>query len=207
MRIATVVAIVAAGLTAGSMLGAPAANASGDAPWCAVTQLGEGAMAWNCEYETVEECLPSVSSGNRGSCVPNPYAAPAPVSAPAPCVCSRPCGCSHHCSEKHHAQRDAEPQSPGERKIMRTASKLVVAATDLAASSMLGAPSAYASGDAPWCAGHTGRGRRRDLVAKCLCTRNLTSVGSILFCLGKVRIQKRVNLTLEVSSLVIVYVD
>ena len=84
MRIATVVAIVAAGLTAGSMLGAPAANASGDAPWCAVTQLGEGAMAWNCEYETVEECLPSVSSGNRGSCVPNPYAAPAPVSAPAP---------------------------------------------------------------------------------------------------------------------------
>jgi hypothetical protein len=90
MRTATVVAIVAAGLTAGSMLGAPAANASGDAPWCAVTQLGEGAMAWNCEYETVEECLPSVTSGNRGSCVANPYAAPAPVSAPAPASAPAP---------------------------------------------------------------------------------------------------------------------
>jgi hypothetical protein len=76
MRTGTEVAIVAAGLTAGSMLVAPAAHASGDAPWCAVTQLGEGASAWNCEYETVEECLPSVTSGNRGSCVPNPYAAP-----------------------------------------------------------------------------------------------------------------------------------
>ena len=161
MRTGTEVAIVAAGLTAGSMLGAPAAHASGDAPWCAVTQLGEGASAWNCEYETVEECLPSVTSGNRGSCVPNPYAAPAAVSAPAPVAAPSTAPTS--------TTRDAEPQSPGERKIMRTASKLVVAATDLAASSMLDAPSAYASGDAPWCAGHTGRGRRRDLGLRNVC--------------------------------------
>ena len=71
MRTGTEVAIVAAGLTAGSMLGAPAAHASGDASWCAVTQLGEGASAWNCEYETVEECLPSVTSGNRGLMSPD----------------------------------------------------------------------------------------------------------------------------------------
>ena len=160
MRIATVVAIVAAGLTAGSMLGAPAAHASGDASWCAVTQLGEGASAWNCEYETVEECLPSVTSGNRGSCVPNPYAAPAAVSAPAPVAAPSTAPTS--------TTRDAEPQSPGERKIMRTASKLVVAAA-VAASSVHGAPSAYASGDAPWCAGDTGRGRRRDLGLRNVC--------------------------------------
>ena len=139
-------------------------------------QLGKGAAAWDCEYETVEECLPSVTYGNRGSCVPNPYAAPAAVSAPAPVAAPSTAPTS--------TTRDAEPQSPGERKIMRTASKLVVAAA-VAASSV-----------------HSRFG-----IAKCLCTRNLTSVGSILFCLGKVRIQKRVNLTLEVSSLVIVYVD
>jgi Protein of unknown function (DUF3551) len=83
VRTAKKLAFVAAALAASGMFGAPAAHASGDAPWCSVTEVAEGATAWNCEYETVEECLPSVTSGNRGSCSPNPYAAPAPVSAPA----------------------------------------------------------------------------------------------------------------------------
>src|SRR5215469_18146566 len=34
-------AIIAVGLVSGSMFGATAAYASSDAPWCAVTQLGE----------------------------------------------------------------------------------------------------------------------------------------------------------------------
>jgi Protein of unknown function (DUF3551) len=77
-------AIIAAGLASGSMFGAAAAYASGDAPWCAVTQLGDGAGAWDCEYETVQECLPAVISGNRGSCSPNPYYSPPPATASVP---------------------------------------------------------------------------------------------------------------------------
>jgi len=59
-------------------------DASGDAPWCAVTEIGEGDGAWDCQYQTVEECVPSVLAGNRGHCSPNPYAAgPTTVSVPA----------------------------------------------------------------------------------------------------------------------------
>jgi hypothetical protein len=72
---ATKIAIIAAGLAVGSMFDAPASNASGDAPWCAVTEIGEGAEARDCQYQTVEECVPSVLAGNRGHCSQNPYAA------------------------------------------------------------------------------------------------------------------------------------
>jgi hypothetical protein len=76
--------LIGAGVASGAIFGTAAAYASGDAPWCAVTQLGEGAQAWDCQYETAEECVPAVITGNRGSCTPNPYApAPATTSAPA----------------------------------------------------------------------------------------------------------------------------
>ena len=74
MPTATKIAIIAAGLAVGSMFDAPASNASGDAPWCAVTEIGEGAEAWDCQYRAVEECVPNVLAGNRGRCSPNPYA-------------------------------------------------------------------------------------------------------------------------------------
>ena len=45
----------------------------GDAPWCAVLQIGTGAVTWHCYYRTVEECVPNVLAGNRGSCNLNPY--------------------------------------------------------------------------------------------------------------------------------------
>jgi hypothetical protein len=65
------------------MFDTPASNASGDAPWCAVTEIGEGAEASDCQYRSVEECLPSVLAGNQGHCSPNPYAVdPTTVSAP-----------------------------------------------------------------------------------------------------------------------------
>jgi hypothetical protein len=114
MRAATTFAIIGAGLAVGSMFGARAGFASGDAPWCAVTQLGEGAGAWNCEYDTVEECLPAVVAGNRGQCSPNPYAralapasAPAatpPVSAPA----TNPTSTTPGTAQKRKAQKDAK---------------------------------------------------------------------------------------------------
>ncbi len=45
----------------------------GNAPWCAVVSVGTGAVEWDCEYRTVEECVPHVLAGNRGSCNVNPY--------------------------------------------------------------------------------------------------------------------------------------
>jgi hypothetical protein len=60
MKTVTKLAIIAAGLAAGSMSGAPAGHASGDAPWCAVIQIGAGEGFWDCRYRTVEECVPLV---------------------------------------------------------------------------------------------------------------------------------------------------
>ena len=70
MRLAT----IATGFALGSILGPHAAHASGDAPWCAITQVGDGDGQWDCQYETVEECVPAVQAGNRGHCNSNPWA-------------------------------------------------------------------------------------------------------------------------------------
>jgi len=51
----------------------PASRAFGDAPWCAVISLGTGDVYWDCQYRTVEECVPNVLAGNRGFCNVNPY--------------------------------------------------------------------------------------------------------------------------------------
>jgi hypothetical protein len=83
MPTATKIAIIVAGLAVGSMFDVCASDASGDAPWCAVTEIGEGAGAWDCQYRSAEECVPSVLAGNRGHCSPNPYVAdPTTVSVP-----------------------------------------------------------------------------------------------------------------------------
>jgi len=61
------------------------AKAYGDAPWCAVRSLGTGEVEWDCEYNSVDECAPTVIAGNRGFCNPNPYwvgPPPAPVTHP-----------------------------------------------------------------------------------------------------------------------------
>jgi Protein of unknown function (DUF3551) len=60
---------------------APSSEAQivGDAPWCAVFPTGAGNVEHDCEYYTVQECVPNVIAGNRGSCVMNPaYRAPPP---------------------------------------------------------------------------------------------------------------------------------
>jgi hypothetical protein len=46
--------------------------AASEAPWCAVYGLGENGEIWECQYRSVEECVPHVTSGNRGFCNPNP---------------------------------------------------------------------------------------------------------------------------------------
>ena len=62
-------------------LKAPAAHAFGDAPWCAVIELGSDDSYWDCQYRTVEECVPHILAGNRGGCNVNPW--PGPQAAPA----------------------------------------------------------------------------------------------------------------------------
>ena len=41
-------------------------------PWCALTEIGGGAMYENCTLPTFEMCVREVIAGNRGFCIPNP---------------------------------------------------------------------------------------------------------------------------------------
>jgi hypothetical protein len=54
----------------------------GNAPWCAVVNIGAGAVEWDCEYPSVQACAPNVVAGNRGFCGLNPYYSPAYSSVP-----------------------------------------------------------------------------------------------------------------------------
>ena len=50
----------------------------GNAPWCAVVNIGSGDIEWDCEHGSIEACRPNVIAGNRGFCQINPYYSPAP---------------------------------------------------------------------------------------------------------------------------------
>jgi hypothetical protein len=62
----------------------PAKALYGNAPWCAVRELGTGEVEWDCQYNSAAECAPTVIAGNRGFCNVNPYLAWAPRPAPQP---------------------------------------------------------------------------------------------------------------------------
>ena len=83
MRCAAKITIIA-GLAAGALFGASETHASGDAPWCAVINLGMGDLTWDCRFRTVEECVPNVIAGNRGFCNVNPYGPGPAAAAPVP---------------------------------------------------------------------------------------------------------------------------
>jgi hypothetical protein len=68
MPTATEIAIIAASLAVGLMFDARASDASGDAPRCAVTEIGVGDGARDRQY--LEECVPNVFANNRGNCTP-----------------------------------------------------------------------------------------------------------------------------------------
>ena len=51
---------------------APGYAGYGDAPWCAVIEVGNGEVYWDCQYETFAACVPNVLAGNRGFCNVNP---------------------------------------------------------------------------------------------------------------------------------------
>lgn len=67
--------IVFAAFVAAIFLEVPSSHAQyfGDAYWCAVTEDGTGDVQWDCEYPTIEACVPNVLAGNRGFCNVNPY--------------------------------------------------------------------------------------------------------------------------------------
>ncbi|MGB8627920.1 MAG: DUF3551 domain-containing protein [Xanthobacteraceae bacterium] len=56
------------------------ATYTGEAPWCAVVELGGGDVEWDCQYTSVAACAPNVIAGNRGFCAINPYYSPAAYS-------------------------------------------------------------------------------------------------------------------------------
>jgi hypothetical protein len=63
-----------AGAIAAAALGANISkgHAYGRERWCAVTNQGGGNVVWDCNYRTIEECVPNVLAGNRGFCNTNP---------------------------------------------------------------------------------------------------------------------------------------
>jgi hypothetical protein len=67
-------AIATAALAAVICCGVQNARAYGDAPWCAVVDVGAGSVVWDCRYRSIEECTPNVVAGSRGFCNLNPYA-------------------------------------------------------------------------------------------------------------------------------------
>jgi hypothetical protein len=88
--------MIASAIVASAMsFDVPAGHAFGDAPWCALIEIGNGEVYSDCQYRTVEECVPHVLAGNRGFCNVNPYGPGPSAAAAAPR--------SRH--QKRHAQR------------------------------------------------------------------------------------------------------
>jgi len=72
-RILTIAAAGFLAFAAGMVFAGRPALAYGEAPWCAVYNMGWGDMHWECEYASIESCRPNILAGNRGFCNPNPY--------------------------------------------------------------------------------------------------------------------------------------
>jgi len=70
-----------AALAATTLFGASASHAAGNAPWCAVINIGTGTVYWDCQYPTFEACyhLGNILAGNRGFCNLNPWPGPSQV--------------------------------------------------------------------------------------------------------------------------------
>ena len=67
-----------AALAAATWVGTSSSRAYGDAPWCALINIGQGTVYWDCQYPTFEACyhLGNILAGNRGFCNLNPWPGP-----------------------------------------------------------------------------------------------------------------------------------
>src|SRR6516162_2603564 len=70
-----------AALAAATWVGTSCSRAYGDAPWCALINIGTGTVYWDCQYPTFEACyhLGNILAGNRGFCTLNPWPGPSQV--------------------------------------------------------------------------------------------------------------------------------
>ena len=70
-----------AALAAATSFETSPSHASGNAPWCAVIEIGTGSVYWDCQYPTFEACyhLGNILAGNRGFCNLNPWPGPSQV--------------------------------------------------------------------------------------------------------------------------------
>ena len=70
----TRVVLVATAALAGVIIGLQPAQAY-EAPWCAVIEVSEGSVYWDCQYRSFEDCYSrgNILAGNRGTCNPSPY--------------------------------------------------------------------------------------------------------------------------------------
>ena len=66
--------LVAIAALAGAFFGLQPAQAY-EVPWCAVIQLGPGAIYEDCQYRSFEDCYRrgNILAGNRGTCNPSQY--------------------------------------------------------------------------------------------------------------------------------------
>ena len=64
-----------AALAAATWFGTSSSRASGDAPWCAVINIGVGTVYWDCQYSTFAACYPNALA-DRGFCNVNPWPGP-----------------------------------------------------------------------------------------------------------------------------------
>jgi hypothetical protein len=82
LLLATAAAVAAVVAALAIAMPASRAGSYGEAPWCAVQNLGAGDMVWDCEYQTIAQCAPQVVAGNRGFCNLNPAWSPPPGAEP-----------------------------------------------------------------------------------------------------------------------------
>ena len=68
MRLVLAVAVSAAALC----FNVPVSRTFEHGPWCAVVGTGNGDVTWDCQYNSIEECVANGLSGNRGFCNVNP---------------------------------------------------------------------------------------------------------------------------------------
>jgi hypothetical protein len=59
-------------VAAAAMMFDPEVAGAYGAPWCAVLNYGMGSAYWDCQYSSLQACVPNVLAGNRGFCNPNP---------------------------------------------------------------------------------------------------------------------------------------
>ena len=69
--------LVIATLAAATSFGTSTSRAFGDAPWCAVKNLGRD-VYWDCQYPTFAACYPNALA-DRGFCNVNPWPGPSQV--------------------------------------------------------------------------------------------------------------------------------